>query len=94
VHEKISEKDYLVYGISTDSPSANKKFKEKQNLPYHLLSDEKSELLGALGATKAGNKTVRSSWVIGRDGIIEDVQLGTTPADSVATALKKLSVEV
>jgi peroxiredoxin len=62
-------------------------------LQYHLLSDENSELLKALGATKEGNKTLRSSWVIGKGGIIEDVQLGTTPSDSVAKAMKQLGID-
>jgi peroxiredoxin Q/BCP len=83
----------LIYGLSTDAPKANKTFKEKQKLPYHLLSDQKSELLKALGATKEGGKTWRSSWVVGKGGVIEDVQLGTSPADSVAKALKKLEIE-
>jgi thioredoxin-dependent peroxiredoxin len=89
----VSEKGYLVYGISTDAPKANKNFKEKQGLQYHLLSDQKSELLEALGATKGGNKTLRSSWVIGMGGVIEDVQLGTSPGDSVSKARKKLGIE-
>jgi peroxiredoxin Q/BCP len=91
--EKLSEKEYLIYGLSTDAPKANKSFKEKQGLQYHLLSDQKSELLKALGATKDGGKTWRSSWVIGKGGEIMDVQLGASPASSVATALKKLEIE-
>jgi peroxiredoxin Q/BCP len=82
----------LIYGLSTDEPKANKNFKEKQGLQYHLLSDQKSELLKALGATK-NDKTWRSSWVVGKGGIIEDVQLGASPASSVAEALKKLAIE-
>lgn len=62
-------------------------------MQYHLLSDQNSELLKALGATKEGNRTLRSSWVIGKGGVIEDVQLGTSPGDSVAKAMKKLGIE-
>src|SRR5271155_1543798 len=93
VFDRVSSKEYLIYGISTDAPKANKNFKEKQGLQYHLLSDQKSELLKSLGATKEGNKTLRSSWVIGKGGIIEDVQLGTSPGDSVSKAMKKLGIE-
>jgi peroxiredoxin Q/BCP len=93
VFDKVSAKEYLIYGISTDAPKANKNFKEKQGLQYHLLSDQKSELLKALGATKEGNKTLRSTWVIGKGGIIEDVQLGSSPGDSVSKSLKKLGIE-
>jgi peroxiredoxin Q/BCP len=93
VFDRVSSKEYLIYGISTDAPKSNKNFKEKQGLQYHLLSDQKSELLKALGATKEGNKTLRSSWVIGKGGNIEDVQLGTSPGDSVAKALRKLGID-
>jgi thioredoxin-dependent peroxiredoxin len=88
----VSARDYLIYGISTDAPKANKNFKDKQGLQYHLLSDQRSELLKALGATKEGNKTLRSTWVIGKGGVLEDVQLGTGPDDSVAKAMKKLEI--
>jgi len=90
----VSSKDYLIYGISTDAPKANKNFKEKQGLQYHLLSDQKSELLKALGATKEGNKTLRSTWVIGKGGVIEEVHLGSSPGDSVSKALKKLGIDI
>jgi len=93
IFPKVSAKDYGIYGISTDAPKANKNFKEKQGLQYHLLSDQKSQLLKALGATKEGNKTLRSSWVIGKGGIIEDVQLGTSPGDSVSKAITKLGID-
>ena len=93
IFEGVSEKEYLIYGISKDSPAANKKFKEKLGLQYHLLSDTKSELLSALGAQKEGGGTLRSSWVIGKGGVIEDVQLGTSPSDSVSKAMKKLGIE-
>ena len=91
--DKVSAKEYSIYGISTDSPKANKNFKEKQGLQYHLLSDQNSELLKTLGAAKEGNKTLRSSWVIGKGGVIEDVQLGTSPGDSVAKAMQKLGID-
>jgi len=55
-----------------------------------LLSDQKRELLDALGAKKGASSTLRSSWVVGKGGIIEDVHLGVSPADSITKALKHL----
>jgi len=59
---------------------------------FHLLSDQKRELLDALGAKKGAGSTLRSSWVIGKGGIIEMAKLGASPADSVKHALVHLGV--
>jgi peroxiredoxin Q/BCP len=38
-----------VFGVSHDSPAAQKAFKEKYDLPFTLLADEKGELIKAFG---------------------------------------------
>ncbi len=51
-----------VLGISVDSPFTLKKFKEEQNLPFHLLSD----------FNKTASKTYGSfyqHWILGLDGV-------------------------
>ena len=34
----------MILGISADPPKAQLKFKEKENLPYTLLADDKKEV--------------------------------------------------
>jgi len=60
---------------------------------FHLLSDQKRELLDVLGAKKATGGTLRSSWVIGKGGVIEMAKLGVGPLPSVSCALKHIGVE-
>ena len=65
-------------GISKDSPAAQKKFQEKYDLPFPLLSDADLEVHKAWGVwgekVMYGKKvmgTVRTTFVVGADGEIE-----------------------
>lgn len=42
-------------GISPDKPSAQKKFKEKEQLPYTLLADDKKEVAQKFDVLKEKN---------------------------------------
>ncbi|BFZ56088.1 thioredoxin peroxidase dot5 [Savitreella phatthalungensis] len=91
------EGKWKVVGISTDTVTAQNKFREKQKLGYTLLSDPKGDgLLKRLGAVGGGKKSAtRSHWVVvGRrkeeGGELEtefiDVSVGTKPKDCLANA--------
>ena len=45
----LKEKGIEVIGISTDSLTSHKKFGEKFNLPFSLLSDEEKEICNSFG---------------------------------------------
>ncbi|MBI5643674.1 MAG: peroxiredoxin [Deltaproteobacteria bacterium] len=67
-----------VVGVSPDSLSSHKKFKEKQGLPFPLLSDPEKKvaaIYGAYGEKKMYGKAVkgiiRSTFIIGKDGIVK-----------------------
>lgn len=67
-------------GVSRDSPAAQKKFKEKYELPFPLLSDPDAEVERAWGAfgekTMYGKKvegTIRTTVVVGPDGKVERI---------------------
>ncbi len=67
-------------GISKDSPAAQKKFKEKYELPFPLLSDADTKVQQAWGVWKEkvmyGKKvmgTERTTVVVGPDGKVERV---------------------
>ncbi len=70
----------MVLGISPDTPKAQLKFKEKEELPYTLLADDKKEVAKLFDVLKEKNmygKTVmgivRSTFLIGPDGKIMHV---------------------
>lgn len=74
-----------------DMPKAQLAFKTKQNFPYHLLSDPKAELIGALGASKSGFKIARSHWIFNKGGVLSDMKIGVSPKDSVEKVMAKIS---
>jgi peroxiredoxin Q/BCP len=69
-----------VLGISRDSPEAQRRFKEKYELPFPLLSDPGAEVHRAWGVWKEktmyGKKvmgTERTTVVVGPDGKVERI---------------------
>lgn len=73
--EALTKKGAVVIGVSPDSVASHKKFKEKQGLPFLLLSDPGAAVAQQYGAygekVLYGKKTtgmIRSTFVIGPDG--------------------------
>jgi peroxiredoxin Q/BCP len=69
-----------VLGISRDPPQAQRRFKEKHELPFPLLSDEDAAVQKAWGVWKEksmyGKKvmgTERTTVVVGPDGKVERI---------------------
>ncbi|KAJ1018140.1 hypothetical protein NDA16_005006 [Ustilago loliicola] len=85
-HSSFTSSSYTVYGLSNDSPTSLKSWKEKQNFPYDLISDPKRELIKAL--TGADDKTKRSHFVIDDQGKLALAELSVKPVDSCPSALK------
>jgi thioredoxin-dependent peroxiredoxin len=88
-----------VVGISPDKPEKLAKFREAQQLTFPLLSDPSRSVLEAYGAygekTLYGKKTVgviRSTFVVGADGKIEQALYNVKATGHVAALRKKLSV--
>lgn len=70
----------VVIGVSADKPELHKKFAEKYDLPFELLSDENKEVLAKYGVWKEksmyGKKYMgieRTTFVIDSKGIIQRV---------------------
>ncbi|MCI0393825.1 MAG: thioredoxin-dependent thiol peroxidase [Chloroflexi bacterium] len=90
----IEAADATVIGVSPDRPAELAKWKAKQRFPFTLLSDPDHQVAEAYGAwgerSTFGRKymgIIRSHFVIGPDGRLEDVQVKVSPEDSVARAV-------
>ena len=95
--EEFRNIDAVVIGISKDSVSSHVKFAEKYALPFVLLSDpehEAIEAFGAWGEKKNYGKTyfgtVRSTFIIDENGIIEKVMPKVKPDTNAAEILEYL----
>lgn len=94
---KVESSNAVVLGISPDEPKDQKKWKDRENLPYDLLCDTDQKVLEAYGVwgekSMFGKKymgVVRSHWVIDENGVLVDVQVGVNPTQSVERALATL----
>jgi peroxiredoxin Q/BCP len=79
-YETLIAKGYNVVGVSKDSVVSHKKFIEKYQLPFTLLSDTSTQMLqafGAWGEKKMYGKTVlgtiRRTFLFDEDGILERI---------------------
>jgi thioredoxin-dependent peroxiredoxin len=87
-----------VLGISADPPETQKKFEEKYDLPYTLLSDTDKKICEAYGVIKEKNMygkkvkgIARTTFVIGPDGKIVHIFENVKPdghAEEVLALLK------
>ncbi|NTU41828.1 MAG: peroxiredoxin [Nitrospirales bacterium] len=88
----------LVVGVSTDGIASHRKFREKHGLTFPLLSDPEHSVLASYGAWgekklygKLSEGTIRSTFLIGPDGLVKKVWKGVKVkghVDEVLTFLR------
>lgn len=78
LYPQFTEKGAVVLGVSKDSVASHKKFEEKYNLPFTLLSDPELACIQAYDVWKEkmnyGKKSmgvVRTTYLIDENGVIE-----------------------
>ena len=88
-----------VVGISPDAPAKLARFREKEGITFPLLSDPDRTVLSAYGAygekMNYGKKTmgvIRSTFVVGADGKIENAYYGVKATGHVDRLRKELGV--
>ncbi len=95
---ELSRKGVAVVGISPDDPSAQKKFDEKYQLSFPLLSDQGGSVARTYGAwgekMMYGRKRegiIRSAFLIDEQGKIIESWYKISPADTGPKALAALT---
>ncbi|HEY3956160.1 MAG TPA: thioredoxin-dependent thiol peroxidase [Streptosporangiaceae bacterium] len=88
-----------VLGISPDKPEKLARFRQKEGLNFTLLSDPDRKVLeayGAYGEKKLYGKTIvgviRSTFVVGPDGRLEQAQYAVKATGHVARLRQQLGV--
>ncbi len=94
-YEGFKNKDIVVIGISKDSVASHKKFAEKYNLPFILLSDPSLSAIEAYGVWqekkmcgKTGMGVVRTTFIIDENGVIEKIMPKVKPDTNAAEILE------
>jgi peroxiredoxin Q/BCP len=71
--DNFDQKNAVILGLSKDSVESHKKFKEKYDLPFTLLSDPEGRVISLFGVKKGIFGTERTTFLIGEDGTIKKV---------------------
>lgn len=83
--QNFSDFDISILGISFDSKSSLKKFKEKYNLPFNFLSDSKKTTGSAYKVNKYYFFPSRKTFLIDENGILvhifDEVNIHSHPED-------------
>lgn len=94
---EFQKKGAVVLGVSVDSVTSHRKFKDKFRLPFRLLSDEDRAIVTAYGVwgpkSFMGRKydgTHRVTYLIGNDGRIEAIWPKVKPEEHAAEVLAAL----
>ncbi len=77
--EELKEKGVTVFGVSGDKVEAQKKFREKHQLPYDLLSDREGKIAKALGVpVKLGKFMGRRAFLFKNGELVWKDEKGAT----------------
>lgn len=78
--ESLTQKGFVVLGVSADSEKAHKNFADKYSLPFKLIADTDKQVLklyNAWGEKKMYGKSyegiLRKTFIISETGIIEHI---------------------
>ena len=78
--QEFKNNNYVIVGVSTDSPKSHVKFIEKNNLPFDLIADEDKsvhKLFGTWVEKKMYGKTymgtARKTFLIDENRVITDI---------------------
>lgn len=68
---ELQERGAIILGASLDSPERQVRFKQENNLPFELLSDENRELARAFDSLmRGGLMAQRKTFIIAPDGTV------------------------
>ena len=97
-YDEFRKQDIAVIGISKDSTDSHRKFAEKFNLPFYLLSDPERKAIQAYGVWqekklygKVSMGVVRTTFLIDETGRIADIMPKVKPDTNAAEILEKLN---
>lgn len=97
VYDEFEKMGITVFGVSKDSVISHKKFAEKYNLPFTLLSDESTEMVQAYEAlvekSMFGRKFMgikRVTYILNPKGEVAKVYPKVTVADHTLELIKDL----
>ena len=97
-YDALRSAGYEVIGVSKDSAASHGRFAEKHGLPFRLVADVDKTLSEAFGVWRekkmcgrVGMGTVRTTFIIDENGVIEDIIEKVNTKDHTSQILNKNS---
>lgn len=97
-YAEFQKRDIQVIGVSKDSVASHLKFAQKYDLPFVLLADPELQAIQAYDVWKekklygkVSMGVVRTTYIIGADGMIEAVMPKVKPDTNAQEILDRLS---
>ena len=94
---QFAEKGAVILGVSRDSVESHKRFAEKYDLPFTILSDPERKVIGAYGVWqekknygKVTMGVVRSTYLIDEEGTVVRAFSAVKAAENPAQMLAQL----
>ncbi|UTY40571.1 thioredoxin-dependent thiol peroxidase [Allocoprobacillus halotolerans] len=101
LYPQFQEKGAIILGVSKDSVKSHKKFQEKYQLPFTLLSDPELEVIQAYDVWKEKNMygkkvmgVVRTTYLINEEGMIEKAYTKVKAAKNPVDMLEVLNTSL
>jgi len=95
--EDFAKADTVVIGVSKDTCASHADFIKKYDLKVDLLADVSGELCESYGVWREREKDgvksmaiLRSTFIINKEGLLEDVAYGVTPEGHAQEVLEKV----
>lgn len=91
--------DVVVYGVSPDDADSHQRFRNRLDLPFHLLVDREHELAGAFdiwrektsfGRTYMGIE--RTTVIVDADGMVRTIKRRVRPAEHTEWLVQELGL--
>lgn len=99
VLEQFNAAGYRVFGVSKDSVASHKRFEEKYDLTITLLSDPEKAAITAFDVWqekknygKVSMGVVRTSYVVGEDGVIRFANPNTKAATDCQKVMEQVGL--
>ena len=98
---EFEKQNAVILGISKDSVDSHRKFKEKHNLPFTLLSDPETKVQKLYGVLKQKSLygrsfmgTERTTFLIDKTGVIQKIYRKVKPKGHAQTCLVDLKANL
>ena len=93
--KRIIASKSVVFGVSLDSVESHKRFSDKNNLPFSLLSDEEgivAKSYDSLNSFIGFKSAKRNTFIINPEGLLSKIYLSVDPKTHSQMVLNDLSV--